>query len=146
MIPYHKQQTDFYCGPAVVQMALARIGVVFTQEQLAREMGTTSERGTTADAIIAALELHGLSAVRTNGATLADIAAALEAGKLALVGYIEPEGDPHYALATAVTDAAITLVDPLFGQNYSLPVAEFEARWRDTDPHVYGDRLLITIS
>lgn len=146
MVPYVKQNTDFYCGPAIVQMVLARVGIIFTQEQLALEMGTTSERGTAAESIVDTLELHGLNALRANGATLDDISAALRQGKLALVGYVEPAGDPHYALVTAVTDTAVTLSDPLFGQNHTMTKDEFTERWYDIEPHVYGDRLLITIS
>lgn len=145
MLPYQKQETDYYCGPAVVQMLLARIGIIFTQAQLAEEMQTLPEVGTTASAIVALLGKHGLSAERRNGAALADIAHALDAGQLAIVGYIA-EDEPHYALVSALTDSHIVLQDPYFGEKHRLPLAEFEARWRDDATGMYGERLLISVS
>ncbi len=126
-------------------MVLAHIGIIFTQQQLAAEMGTTPEVGTTADAIVALLQLHGLTATRHNNATLADVRLALASG-FALVGYIEQDGDPHYALVKTITDTAIVLADPLLGDQYTLPLTEFTERWHDGGTGVYGNQLLITVS
>lgn len=145
MLPYSKQETDYYCGPAVVQMALARIGIVFTQKQLAKELATSPEVGTSADAIVALLRHHGLKPERRNGASLDDIRAALAEGKAAIVGYIDKDNDPHYALASIVTDDTITLADPAWGEAYTMPLQEFESRWRDDEAAMYGERLLIVI-
>lgn len=146
MPPYSKQETDYYCGPAVVQMLLGHVGIIFTQEQLAKELGTIPLVGTTADAIVALLTLHGMTAKRHNNASVADIRTTLHSGDFAIIGYIEEGGDPHYALATAVSDTTITLSDPWFGENHTLPLAEFEERWRDNEASMYGNRLLITVS
>lgn len=146
MPPYYKQETDYYCGPAVVQMILGKVGIIFSQKQLAEELGTTEAVGTAADAIVQLLTLHGLTVKRTNGATLADLEAALAAGAFALVGYIEPEGDPHYALVVALTPTEVVLADPLFGEEHRLPREEFAQRWRDDAAGAYGDHLLITAS
>jgi ABC-type bacteriocin/lantibiotic exporter with double-glycine peptidase domain len=145
MPPYQKQETDYYCGPAVVQMALASIGIIFTQAALAEELKTTPEVGTTADAIAALLRQHGLEVKRSNGAAIADIAAALSEGQLAIVGYVAQD-EPHYALVSSLGDGAIVLQDPYFGEAHTLPLEEFQQRWRDNEAGMYGDRLLITVS
>ena len=149
MLPYSKQETEYYCGPAVVQMLLAHVGIIFTQAELAKELGTLPSVGTNADAIVALLTHHGMHVTRRNGATIADIRDALAAKELVLVGYIEAdENVPHYVLVTAVTDDSIVFTDPdgTYGPNHSIPLTLFEERWRDDQANMYGDRLLITVS
>lgn len=145
MTTYAKQETDYYCGPAVVQMALARIGLASTQTELAGELATSAQTGTTADAIVSLLAAKGLAPQRRNGAAVADIQEALAQSKAAIVGYIEKEGEPHYALVTDIADNSVVLCDPFWGERHILTLAEFEERWRDLPPGVYGDRLLITV-
>ncbi len=147
MPPYFKQETDFYCGPAVVQMVLAQLGIIFSHSHLAKELGTNPQTGTGADAIAQLLVMHGLSAERRNDASVDDIRHALAEGRLALVGYIESQdGEPHYALVASVGENDITLKDPLFGDRYVLPLAEFEERWRDNTDLMYGNRMMIAVS
>src|SRR3989344_550632 len=109
MLPYYKQETDFYCGPAVVQMLFAGRGVMMTQTQLAEALGTAAGAGTSLEAIVHILSLHGFETKHKNGASLADIAEALGAGKSALVGYTETENqEPHYALVAPLGAQAPT--------------------------------------
>ena len=137
MIPYAKQETDYFCGPAVVQMLLARIGIIFSQEQLAKELGTNDSElkadevfGTSADAIVHLLKLHGMTVERRNGAVLDDIKRALAENRMALVGFIDPESsEPHYALVAALGGGEITLIDPEIGERRIFPLKEFEERW-----------------
>ena len=147
MLPYYKQETDFYCGPAVVQMLFAGRGVMMTQVQLAEALGTTAGAGTSLEAIVHILSLHGFETKHKNGASLADIAEALGAGKSALVGYTETENqEPHYALVAELGKEEVVLIDPHHGERYALPINTFEEQWRDNERHMYGERALVTVA
>jgi predicted double-glycine peptidase len=146
MIPYYKQETDVYCGPAVVQMILASKDVARPQADVAEIMGTTEARGTELSTMQNILAAHGFLTERTNDATLDDIAIALATKHTVIVGYIDPESNTlaHYAIVRDLTDSSIILIDPLHGENYTLARADFESRWRDDANNMYGNRMMLT--
>lgn len=146
-MPYHAQETDFYCGPAVAQMALERQGVRLSQQELAEKLGTTEALGTTLAQLRRVFSAYGFDAAPKNGATLPDIARALRKGKTVIVGYIEPQGEtPHYALVTSYQGGVLHLSDPWLGENVQIAQEKFERRWRDDANRAYGDRAMLALA
>ena len=139
------QENDFYCGPAVVQMVLARFGVEVAQKDIAKELETDLVVGTSARELQKFFEKRGFVVEQKNDATWEDVAAGLTKGAV-IIGYIEQEGDPHYALVSRVEGDTIVLKDPTHGDNLGLTKEEFLQRWTDDAAQQYGHRALLTVS
>jgi ABC-type bacteriocin/lantibiotic exporter with double-glycine peptidase domain len=58
-LPFFRQQNEFYCGPAIVQMILAAYDTSLTQRQAAIRMKTNRHIGTKPSAMIALLLSFG---------------------------------------------------------------------------------------
>jgi ABC-type bacteriocin/lantibiotic exporter with double-glycine peptidase domain len=146
-IPHRKQETDFYCGPAIVQMILAAQGIELSQKDIARVLGTTEAAGTNIAAIERFLASHGFVALRKNDVNVRDIDSAIAAGKKVVVGYVEPSEDvPHYGIVAAVTAQDIIIIDPWHGADHALARDVFEERWRDDSADAYGNRMMLAVS
>ncbi len=146
MIPYFKQENEYYGGPAVVEMILATKDVTRTQSEIADIMGTTQAKGTELSTIQNILAAHGFLTERTNDATLEEIIEALVVKRMVIVGYIDPDNNAlaHYAIVREITDSSIILIDPLHGENFTLARDDFESRWRDNENNMYGNRMMLT--
>ena len=146
-IPYRKQETDFYCGPAIVQMILAAHGIDLSQNAIADALGTTEAAGTMVDAIQRYFATHGFAVTCTNEAQLSDIDLMASAGKYVVVGYVEPSEDvPHYGIVKTMTSQDITIIDPWNGADHLMPREIFEERWRDDSAEAYGNRMMMAVS
>jgi len=139
------QEHETYCGPAVAQMVLARFGVEAAQKDIAKELETDIVVGTSAKELEKFFKQRGFVVDRKNNAEWNDLADALGRGAV-IVGYLEREGDPHYALVRTVGEAEIVLTDPWHGDNYVLPRKEFGKRWKDNEVGQYGERMLMTVA
>lgn len=143
--PYKRQETDYYCGPAVAQMILAHFGITAAQTDIAKELETDHSIGTSAKELQAFFTRRDFTVSYKNSAHWEDIGEELARGSV-VVGYIEQGGDPHYALVTAITANAIVLNDPWHGETFTLNKEEFLGRWRDIEPAYYGEQMLMTIT
>ena len=129
--PHHRQINDWYCGPAVLQMALAGFGIRASQPALAREANTNEKHGTSRAGMLRTLRRHGLRGSARHGRSLAELDAASGAGKAVVVLYVEKEADEaHYAVYLGHGRGKILLNDPWHGPRYTIPRAEFLKRWR----------------
>ena len=143
---YRKQETDLFCGPAIVQMILATQDLEISQIDIAGEM-TTDKRGTPIKAMESYLKAQGFSTRRTNEAQWEDIEDALGERATIVVGYLEKgEDKAHYALVATTTQGEIILTDPFFGPEYRLSREEFERRWKDDIDHAYGNRMMLAVT
>ena len=146
-IPYRKQETSFYCGPAIVQMILAANRIEVSQNDIAAALGTTESAGTMADAIQRYFASHGFAVTCTNEAAVSDIESMLTAGKYVIVGYVELSEDvPHYGIVKTVTTQDITIIDPWSGADHTMSREVFEERWRDDSVLAYGNRMMMVVS
>ena|SRR3989344_1241726 len=126
-------------------MVLARFGVEAAQKDIAKELETDIVVGTSAKELEKFFKQRGFVVDRKNNAEWNDLADALGRGAV-IVGYLEREGDPHYALVRTVGEAEIVLTDPWHGDNYVLPRKEFGKRWKDNEVGQYGERMLMTVA
>jgi ABC-type bacteriocin/lantibiotic exporter with double-glycine peptidase domain len=131
---HRRQRTDYYCGPAVLQM----VGIAFdkniTQREAAQLAQTTAETGTSAHNLVRALELMGLRVRAGNHQSIAAITEAQAAGEIAIVCFTERSHDwGHYAVVDTISDTHINLIDPAESHKDHTPftLQEFEARWQD---------------
>lgn len=130
-VPHHRQINDWTCGPATLQMVLGAFGVRATQRGLMMIAGTNPRHGTTRAGLVRALRQKGFRADARHGRTLAELDAALRAGKAVIVLYIEKEADEaHYAIYLGQSRDRVVLNDPWHGPRCAVPRTEFLKRWR----------------
>ena len=133
-IPFFKQRTNEYCGPAVLQMTLRAYGVRATQTRLAEEAGTNTARGTTLAGVVRALRKHGLHVDAAHKRTIAQVRKALRARKLVIICYTERAWNwGHYSIVRGFRGKYILLQDPAEHDGKTAPftIEEFEKRWYD---------------
>jgi predicted double-glycine peptidase len=135
---FFRQQRDYWCGPACVQMLVSHYRtVVPTQRSLAKHLGTNPRTGTSRRAIVAYLRKAGFHVQARSNGTLRNLQQALQAHAWPMVLYqetdtIEPETNgPHYAVVISVTKTAVTLRDPSYGRNFTLSRSAFRRNWNN---------------
>ena len=138
------QQNDYYCGPAVAAMVLKKFGIEATQESIAKELETGAAVGTSARELQDFFVKRGFIVASKNDAEWEDIIKALKIGAV-IVGYIEPTGDPHYALIKDVEERKIILSDPYHGDNFVLDKEEFLKCWHDNEHNQYGTQMFMSV-
>ncbi len=145
-IKYHKQETDVYCAPAIVQMILDTYGIEAGQSELADSMETDSH-GTPILALQNCLIEQGFTSKLKNNASWEDLEDALGAGNMVVVGYVEHEEVVgHYALIETVLNVEIILADPWHGAHYRIRREDFERNWKDDEDGAYGERMMLAVT
>lgn len=131
-IPFFKQDTDYTCGPAALQMAFLFLGTFRSEQHLAKAAGTTSEIGTTHEGMIrTALEQKFYCYVNQNS-TINEVRHFIKLGFPVIIDYTEPSSDTgHYAIVSGYQDGHIILNDPWNGAGFRVSEDEFAARWYD---------------
>jgi predicted double-glycine peptidase len=118
-VPYIRQSTDVFCGPACAKMVLTYFGInTPSQDTLARIMKTdrVGENGTQHRKLADYLREKGLVVRVSRRATLKDIENALTAGTPPIVHHLEAkENDDHYSVVVELTTSHIVLNDPWNG-------------------------------
>lgn len=145
-VPCYRQSTGYGCGATALQAVLRYWGVYDGQEsKLYPLLGTTPERGTPAEGLVAGARHFGLGAQLLEGAELVDLRHALVGGEtviLNLQAWSEgPERakpwkdrweDGHYVVLVGLDDHHLYLMDPSTSGGYAyLPIPEFLDRWHD---------------
>ncbi|MBP9710925.1 MAG: C39 family peptidase [Candidatus Pacebacteria bacterium] len=139
---FKHQRTEYYCGPAILQIVLAAFGIRKTQRELARlaktdkEFGRASgkETGTSITNMLRVLRSFGLHVDAGNNMTIVQLERALAQHKIPIVCFTErQENWGHYSLVSGFKNGYIKLLDPAEPQGKGKPmtVAEFKTRWRD---------------
>ena len=139
---FRRQRTNYYCGPAVLQMVLAFFGIRKTQRELARlaktdkESGRAygAETGTSIKNMVATLRKLGLKVEANNYCTLTDIKLALRQNKVPIVCFTERRLNwGHYAIVMGFRGTYIELLDPAEprGDGGPMTITEFKHRWKD---------------
>ena len=128
-----RQRTDYYCGPAVIQMALRLRRIRITQKEAARLARTNKKVGTRPQSLVAVLRSYGLRVRGGNNRTLAEVRAALKRGEAVIVCYTERHwGWGHYSLVRSADLARVELIDPAESARVSaMTTMEFRRRWKD---------------
>ncbi|MFA6552920.1 MAG: cysteine peptidase family C39 domain-containing protein [Patescibacteria group bacterium] len=130
ILNYHKQQKDYWCGPASVQMVLGCFGIRVPQRTIARLARTKFRTGTTRKNIQKILERFGLHTSVKSRALLSDIQKALFLKMKIIVLFREPsDNELHYSVVRHLNKKSIILADPWNGSHCKLSKPDFFRRW-----------------
>ncbi len=131
---FKRQRTNYYCGPAVIQMAASVLGKRITQHEAAKLARTTERVGTSLANLVAALRKLGTTVDESQHRTIGDIKRAIKKGEVVIVCFTERHFNwGHYAIVAGFKKNYIELIDPAekLGTGAPMTVKEFEKRWQD---------------
>lgn len=137
-IPFYKQDTEYTCGPASLQMVLSFLGDFKSEFELARRAKTSKETGTSHGGMIETAKREGFFVYVNSDSSAEEIKYFLGLGHPVIVDFLEPSSNiGHYGVATAIKKGGlffretICLNDPWNGGDFKILLNEFEKRWRD---------------
>ncbi|MBI3120598.1 MAG: C39 family peptidase [Candidatus Kerfeldbacteria bacterium] len=129
-VPFFSQETEFFCGPACVQMILAAFSVSAQQEELASLLHTTRD-GTLTRNIPETIKRFGLSVIVECPSTIQLLKQHLINDCVVMVNFIEPrENLGHYIIVVEASTSHLVYHDPEAGPNQQMLISEFMPRWQ----------------
>lgn len=134
-IPYFKQQKDWWCGPAVMQMALASFGVKKTQVQLTCELKTKKDDiGTKNKNMLNIAKSYLPKSQKFQRKRFTELRKNLARNHVIILSYFyEPDKTGHFAIVKKITRTRICLLDPEAGPNKSYGLKHFKKIWHDNE-------------
>jgi len=131
-IPYHKQKTDYTCGPACMQMALQYFDIKTSETGLAKMMKTNSDIGTHHDGMIRAARRHGCYCYVNENSTIHELKHFVELRLPVIINFLEPVGnEAHYSIVKGFDHRGLILNDPYNGRNFHITKRIFLWRWHN---------------
>lgn len=135
-VPYFKQDTEYSCGPATLQMIFAFYGKRFSEKLLTERLKTTISDGTKHKSLIDIAKSEGFYVYVNNNSSLEEVGSLIIENIPVMVHFIEPSSDDgHYSVVVAVKEDSIILNDPWNGEGFIMSNCDFLARWRSEDSH-----------
>lgn len=129
-IPFTKQKTDYFCGPASLQMVFSYFNFDAEQYDLADKMKTDNEFGTKKKKMIDIVRKNGFHYCAKENSKIQDIEELVRNKIPVVVNFIEPsEEESHYAVVVGTSRHEIIFSDPWNGDNFKILKKEFLKRW-----------------
>lgn len=159
-VPDVRQSTPYSCGAAALQAILHFNGIEAREDELMKELRTTSAQGTHPESILRVARERGLRAELREGLGLEDLRASLQRGvpviadiqawtngKPAGFSWKDDWEDGHYVIVLGMDSNHIYVEDPsLLGCRGTIPRQEFLERWHDYEgdpPYDASDRAYV---
>lgn len=138
MFPYHKQETKYTCGAAVMRMALEFFGIVKSEKQVVRFLGTNKVRGTWLKDFPVVAERFGLNYFVSRNSSLSDLRKFLKDGFVVIVDFYVPKDKVgHFSVVKKIDSKYIYFWDPWFGPEHKYSLSYFKRIWK-CDPKYEG--------
>lgn len=135
-IPYDKQENDYDCGPASLQMAFDYFKFHISQYKLEKEGKTNPKTGTNHENMIHVARKNGFHTYVNTNSSVSEIKEFLKQKKPIIVDYIEPSSEEgHYSIVSGLSKEYITLNDPWNGKDFKVEIDNFLKRWRNKNSH-----------
>jgi ABC-type bacteriocin/lantibiotic exporter with double-glycine peptidase domain len=129
--PFHKQETEWTCGSAVMRMALEQVGIKKSEKQVIKILGTNKVRGTWPREFPRVAEKYKLNYVVKRNASTDDLEYFQKRGYVVIICYYHPkESTDHYAILKSIDSENIYFYDPWFGHKHKYSLNYFNKFWR----------------
>ena len=132
-----KQKKDGWCGPAALSFALLKQGKFFSQEEIARETGTTVTSGVDPAPLVTYVKSKGFTPiVKKNdnpSDTLRQLSVLVGKGRSVIVDYLEGNSynDGHYVVFQGTLNGKVLLWNPETGKVEHIKKETFIQHWKD---------------
>ncbi|PIZ83865.1 hypothetical protein COX97_00270 [Candidatus Pacearchaeota archaeon CG_4_10_14_0_2_um_filter_05_32_18] len=143
-LKYFKQDKDYTCGPACLEMVFSYFGKKISKANLVK-LAKTKKSGTNHINMIKVARKDGFYCYVHNNSSINQIKHFIDADLPVIVNYIEPKSDDgHYAVVVGYKGNKIILDDPWNGKNFKITIKEFKKRWYDYHKkHKYSKWILV---
>lgn len=129
-VPYFKQDREYSCGPACLQMVFSYYHKRMSEEDLMRELRTNEAIGTRPSWMIRVARRHGFFCYVNNDSSLDEVRYFLRLKKPLIVYFVEPfTGDDHFTVIVGFDKEKIIMNDSLMGEGYEFFLDAFDKRW-----------------
>ncbi len=133
-LPFYKQDTDYSCGPATLQMIFRFYGKFFSEKDLIKKLKTNRTTGTRHKALLDFACSNGFYVYINNESSLKEVAYLVGRKIPVIIHFIEPDSnDGHYAVIVGINKKHVILDDPWNGKNFKITRKDFEERWHSED-------------
>ena len=133
-VPYVRQNADYLCGPACIEMLVRWRGGEANQNEIAKLVQAAPDHWTDNDLLAAAAQKLGVRASAHDGSSIQEIRDAIYRGAPVVVNYIEQEaGDGHFAVVIGYDGDELILHDPWHGPDFRIAADDFASRWYGAD-------------
>ena len=123
------QQSDGFCGPASLKIALAHFGIEVSEKKLAKLSKCTSKLGATAGNLLKASNKFGVKGFIKENCNLSDLKKYLANKKYVIIVDWFLEDDGHYGVVTKMDKENIYLQDPDLGHMRAIRLDIFLRLW-----------------
>ena len=131
-IPYFRQEKIWTCGAAVIRMVLASFNIKRSEGQLVRMLRTSKRVGVKNKRFSEIAERFKLSYIVRRNSNIRQLKRYLNKKFIIIVHYYVPKlGEDHYSVVSRVSKERIFLLDPWFGENYSIDLDKFIKLWKE---------------
>ena len=146
-VPFYKQEADYTCGPASLQMVLSFLGIHKSEYELIKQARTSKKGGTRHKWMIDVARKEGFYCYVNNNSTLEEIRHFINLELPVIINYIEPtNNEGHYAVVIGFEGGEIIMNDPWNGVGFRMMVDDFLPRWHGESPSIKNKRWMMVIS
>lgn len=146
-IIFHKQETCWTCGPAVMRMALEGMGIKKSEKQLARILKTNKIRGTWPKDLPRIAEKYSLNYAIKRNATIEDLKYFKKQGYFIIICYYIPKDKvDHYSILKKIDSEYIYFYDPWFGPDHKYSLKYFLKIWKSDPKYENTKRWFIALN
>lgn len=141
------QETDYFCGPAVLQSTLAANGIYVNQAELARLAKTTQELGTSPENMARTIAQFGLVAEVKRLSGLDELKEVLrKVGTV--IALVKSEGEAHWVIIDGEAGSGFKLMDPWtdFKENREVSEHYLLLNWTTIFDQTSLEKLAIVVS
>lgn len=130
-----------WCGPACLQWIAKEFGLVYTQVELVKILGTTEKDGTSPENMIKGAREIGIKAFRLQGLPIEEMGDILRHHYVIVDWMSGPNenDDGHYSLLDKVENGKVYLRD------VEMDVEDFNKRWYDIDGGIRNEKWAIVV-
>lgn len=134
-IKYHKQETNYTCGPACMEMVLGSLGIKKSEKQISRLLKTNKRKGTWHKYLPELAERYKLDYIVERNGTIADLKRYLKNNWRIIVCFYYG-GVAHYSVVRKINWHSIYLIDPIHSDNHHYFIPSFKKRWKDDEKEI----------
>lgn len=144
-IPFFKQETCWTCGPAVIKMFLASIGIKKSEKQLTKILKANKIVGTRQISFVNFAQKYGFKYLIGTDVDISLLKSLLDKNYFIIVSFLKNVTDDprypfklrknfameehHLAVLWKISNGKVYLLDPSFGEDESHPIEHFVKMW-----------------
>lgn len=130
VLPYHKQESVYTCGAACMRIAFEKLGIIKTEKQMVKLLGTNKIVGTHEKDFPRLAEKYKINYIVERSGKISELKRLLKNGWIIIVCYNNPALGDHYSLIRKIGKTEMHLYDPWISPDKKFKINYFKKMWR----------------